>query len=185
VLISVGILARSRLALFGVLGSLAALLPVALISPRQGFVWYIPLSFLALYWAAIFNKCFGRIPILRWALPPAISLLLLAPASLNDRQEGLLSAQSKTWSVLQQMKENGIHLARGSSILVQNDPFGEFWDMYFILHLYFNDPSLRVALTSESNPVARGDVQPSYDAVFRFEDGLLVYERVLFRPDGS
>jgi hypothetical protein len=165
------------LAGFGVGFSLIAMLPVMFIELRQGFVWYLPMVGLALLSGVVLDVWLSRVATVRWAVPVAVSLILLPPSALGPEQEGLLRAQSVTWNAVEQIRSTDLRLPPNSSILIKDDPFQGNWDMYFILRLYFRDPSLHVAFLARSDGVPRGDLRTTYDAVLRFDGDRLIQEQ--------
>src|ERR671935_2150281 len=110
---------------------------------------------LALATAICLDRLLQRLGSLRWLTPLVVFLVLSPPWMVSKEQEDLLSAQSRTWNALQELKLGEIRLPRGSSVLVRDDPFGGYWDMHFILRLYFRDPSLEVAFWPREDAVPK------------------------------
>jgi hypothetical protein len=184
-LIVAAVVLRSRLAVFGILWAIVALLPIAFIGLRQGYVWYLSMGGFALSVAVVLRRIFAWRPAVRWALPVVIMLSLSPPHLVQRQQEGLIGAQSITWNALQQIQETQLQLPRGSSVLVKDEPFNGYYDLAFILRLYFDDPSLRVGLSSPGGTQIYGDVLPTYDTVLRFDDGRLVPDAPVSAEGGS
>jgi hypothetical protein len=103
------------------------------------------------------------VAVLLWARETAfLHSVSIVPAG---RQEGLL-----TWETVQQLKDLNPHVRRGSEIVVLDDPF-TFYDMAFIIELWFRDRTLSVHL-QRLNPQPPEQIAKA-DHIFKFEEGRL------------
>jgi hypothetical protein len=160
-MILIGWIMRSPTMLFGVLFAIAAMLPVLIIPPRDGFVLYLPLVGWSA-WAAVLlttarmrladflglqNSLLARTT--TQSLSFIVLIVLLYPAHQrrrNDLRFAIRLEQSEMHDLLDQIKRQLPAIPRGSRILFADDPFRrEDWGLSFLLRLQYNDPDLFVA----------------------------------------
>ncbi len=154
---------RSRAMLFGILFALAAMLPVLIIQPRDGFVLYLPLVGWSIWAAVLLSAARRRLAELlglqeslfartiTQALLFITLIVLLYPVhqrKRNDLRFAIRLEQSEMHDLLQQMTKQFPAIPRGSRILFVDDPFRrEDWGLSFLLRLQYNDADLLVART--------------------------------------
>lgn len=167
-------LLRSRVLALVAAFAVLSFLPVAFLPPREGFVLYLPLLWWAIYVAMLLMQLRERYAPRVPAWPVALAIpLALAPIHQRHASRGLpflLHALQKTNVTLDEFRRLQAPVARGSCLLIRNNPFDPDWDVYFMAKLWFNDHSLRVAL-QDAAAVPRGDGCEIYDRVLEFRDG--------------
>jgi hypothetical protein len=180
---------RSVVMLFGLVFSLAAMLPVLIIAPRDSFVLYLPLIGWSM-WAAVLllrarvifaSVLFARMDFHRARLTTQVALLICLAAVLypihqrkrNDLRFSIRLEQSEMRDLLEQMKAKFPVLPHDARILFIDDPFepGD-WGLSFLLRLEYADPTLVVARMKDMpnrGEMLRRDSQ----YLFAYRQGLL------------
>jgi hypothetical protein len=185
ILIAIALWLRSRVAWFGLLFFVIALLPVSFIPARVGFVLYLPLAGLALYAAVclvrfkeglcrLYAEALGSIP-----SPAAASVALFLGAALvisvvdfrnwPQAPDPQNSAYGITIADLSRLYPK---LPHGSKLLFVHSALDYNYDMVFLLRLFYRDND--IWLTELNGPQGQRialDRLPRYDHVFDFENG--------------
>lgn len=171
---------KSRALRFSGLFTIMTLAPLYFLPPREGFVLYIPIAGWSIYAATLILLARDR-----WAprLPVAVVLVaaaaLLAPVHAARSRRilpYLLHAQDYTWQGIKALDDLHPQLPHQAAVLIENNPFGQQWDMYFLAKVYFDDPTVKVALVDKPGAAPRGDVQDHYDYRLIFRDGKFFLE---------
>jgi hypothetical protein len=176
------LLLRSRPMLFGLLFFQITLLPVSFVSARAGFVLYLPIAGLALYFAVLLvwikDKLLSISPrVLRVSGSAAASVLFLSTAA------ALGMVHRKHWEKPQASKDSPYRitaeqlprmypkLKHGSSLLfVKSSLDGAFYDLFFTLRLVYRDKDLFI--TQQNGPEGQRiplDRLGHYDHIFTYE----------------
>jgi hypothetical protein len=182
-LIAVALWMRSRPMWFGLLFFVIALLPVSFVSPRLGFVLYIPLAGLALY-AAV---CLVRIKDKLRALIPSFGAV--SPASASVALFVLMAVimsviNVKHWPLAPDPRYSPYKLAaaefprlyprmpRGAKLLFVHSQLDDNWDMVFLLRNLYRDNDLYITMLN-GPPEQRVPLERlgHYDHIFNFESG--------------
>jgi len=155
----VAIAIRSRTMLFGWLWFVVAMLPIAFIAPRAGFVMYIPELGLAIAavagWQEIGNRLLARRSPGAWRVLSANgALVFLTVLALNFIVQ---SRAKRTYAPVMTVplaryqrfaadfSRLNRHPRRGARVLLLNDPFdANSWDATFLLSLLREDPQLTI-----------------------------------------
>ncbi|MDQ6706167.1 MAG: hypothetical protein M3Z85_09380 [Acidobacteriota bacterium] len=146
---------RSRPMIFGLSFWIAGLIPIAVIPGRAGFVLYLPLVGLALYFAVLLarirNALLKMAPVPRLASQAALFAVLmagLAAAHAYGQSEvlpGLLQLDRDSRAVLTELRSIHPRLNPKAQLLLVDDPFPA--DSRFLLfgaRLLYNDPTIYV-----------------------------------------
>jgi hypothetical protein len=130
---------KSRAYWFGLAFFFLMTLPVAVLSPRSGFVLYIPLAGLGLSGGV----ALARITRASWITPLAI-LAALLPAHLWMRGALSIGARAAHQSARQffaQLGERLPELPKGGRVLVRDDPFApDDYTLPLLARVFYNDP---------------------------------------------
>ncbi|MGI8988695.1 MAG: hypothetical protein ACR2I2_03800 [Bryobacteraceae bacterium] len=146
---------RSRPMAFGLSFWIAGLVPIALIPGRAGFVLYLPLIGLALYFAALLvrlRETVARIAALpRLASQTAIFALCMAGLAVahaygkSEVLPGLLQLDRDSRAVLTQLRSIHPQLQPKAQLLFVDDPFpADSRYLLFGAKLLYNDPTIYV-----------------------------------------
>jgi hypothetical protein len=190
-LIAVALWMRSRAVWFGLLFFVIALLPVSFVTPRLGFVLYLPLAGLALYMAVclvrfkeglwrLFSEALSSGASARGFASPAFasSALFIATAltigviDLRHWPRAPSPRYSPYKTTINELTRLYPRMSHGAKILFVRTPLDFGWDMVFLLRLYYHDDDL--FLTLLNGPPAQRialDQLPHYDHIFTFEGG--------------
>ncbi len=184
VLIAIALWARSRVVWFGLLFFWIALLPVAFIATRLGFVLYLPLAGLALAAAAFLARLkatltgfFSKGPSPRAASSALFAATALAMVFIDYHYA---PPAPRAWfspykKALDQFSQAYPTLPHGAMLLFVHTPLDDDWYMYFLLHLYYRDPNLFITqLNGRPEQRIPLDQLPHYDYVLDFENGRYV-----------
>lgn len=191
VLAAIALWMRSRPVWFGLLFFLIALLPVSFVTPRLGFVLYLPLAGMALY-AAV---CLVRIKDKLLALVPsfgAVSPERPSAISAESASVGLFVVMAvimsviayKHWPPAPNAKYSPYKLGvtefsrlyprmpHGARLLFVHTPFDPNWDMVFLVRNLYRDHNLYITMLN-GPPPQRIPLEKlgHYDHIFDFEDG--------------
>ncbi len=177
----VGAILRRGLMLFGAAFAFLSFLPLNFVSPRQGFVLYIPMIGFALYASGAISALLDltRVPVTRSQVSAMIfiacliALIQIHLARSQEEMASMLHAQGPTWTVLQELARTHPRVKPAAKILLVDSPIVNDWDIYFIAKLYFHDPELRAAWMRSAEPTPRGDVSGNFDAELRFQGNTL------------
>ncbi|HWF11126.1 MAG TPA: hypothetical protein VG297_21805, partial [Bryobacteraceae bacterium] len=155
------VVSRSRIMLFGMLFANLTLIPVCVILPRGGFVWYMPLLGYALYGGAAVSlfveKITGNLlPALLAAPVKAVVFISLLVGSYifysryaRNLGELFLPEQRQLSAMLVAAKRVAPMLPHGSRVLIESDPHREVWWVpLFLIRLAYRDPSIWVERAS-------------------------------------
>jgi hypothetical protein len=169
---------RSRAMAFGLAFWALALIPIALLPPRTGFVLYLPAVGMALYIGvllaslrAVITRAAG-LP--RWASQAALFIFVMSGVALaNSARISPLAApiqrmQRDARDLVARIQLRHPRLAPRARVLFLDDPFGsDPWFLSYTLQLLYRDPDIRVDI-ARNRPHARG-----YDYVFAYTAGRL------------
>jgi hypothetical protein len=183
VLIAIAALMRSRTMWFGLLFFVVALLPVSFVTPRGGFVLYMPLMGFALYVATfaagVRDWLRAQMPALRAVSADAASVGLFVVMAM-----GITAIDAKHWikapnPAFSPYKITSLEIPRlfpmlphGSKFLFVRTPIDFDWSMVFIMRLYYRDLTLEV--TQLNGPEAQRiplERLGRYDHILNFEEG--------------
>jgi hypothetical protein len=169
---------RSRAMKFGLAFLIVSMLPVCLIVPRNGYMMYIPVMGWALYIGALFRRaCYGLLSLAR--LPHGagavvrVAVLAAVAAPVMHRHAELVHERS-VWSQEEQrsmrrfvgeLRKVHPKLARGSTLLLVDDPLREGYYLLFMAQLAYADPALTLYRTKMMNKPPSGDELTRYDYV--------------------
>lgn len=180
---------RSRTMMFGVLFAFAAMLPVLIIPPRDGFVLYLPLLGWSA-WAGVLlaslrvrlsellhlQKSLFTRTIMQALLFVALIVLLypIHQRKRNDLRFAIRVEQSEMDDLLNQMREQFPAIPRGSRILFADDPFRrDDWGLSFLLRLQYSDPNLFVARI-KAMPNDQATSTQGFQYVLAYRHGVLL-----------
>ncbi len=181
-LIGIAAIVRRRELWFGVIFAALAFLPLNFVTPREGFVLYIPLAGFGLFAGGLFHALLDWIAKAAWR-PQAAAILFAGlmiflwnrnSVHIDRLLPGLTGAQKDTWETLTRLEQMHPRVERGARVLFVNAPWTGY-DMYFIAKLFFDDPTLLVVLRDHGHD--RGDPIRTFDHEFRFEHSKLVQVR--------
>ena len=85
--------------------------------------------------------------------------------------EAIPTADSATWSAIQQLRGMGLKLRPKDRIVYLSNPFAD-WDMIFISELVFRDKSLQIYLQNKA-PLPAAEL-PGMEHILAFDKGNLV-----------
>jgi len=169
---------RSRAMAFGLVFWALALIPVAVLPPRAGFVLYVPALGMALC-AAVLLVHMRRAIAHTLHLPKAVSQAALFSlvtggwtlaysARISSEIAPLVRVQRDMRELLARMQFRNATLVPHARVLFVDDPFGsDSWILMFTMQLLYRDPTIRVDI-ARHRPHAR-----AYDYVFAYTDGQL------------
>ncbi len=160
-----------------------AFLPVAFtVVPRSGGSLYVPLLAWSLFLAIAFAIGFDRPLVpkwIPWTVAAGIAVIVGTHTihTWNGQKQAFLDEQTKTWSVITQVRALGPPPAPGQRVIFLANPFDQ-WDTYFISRLLWRDRSIDIQLLDkmDTSP-APADID-RFDWILTFENGNL---RVLRR----
>ena len=181
IFIAIALWMRSRPVWFGLLFFVIGLLPVSFVTPRLGFVLYLPLAGMALYVAAclvrIKDWLCGAIPSLRAASPESVSVGLFIVTAVMMSVIGY-----KNWPVAPDPRYSPYKFAaaefahmypsmpRGTKLLFVHTPFDQNWDLVFLMRIMYRDYNMFITLLNgpeaQRIPVER---LGHYDHIFTFD----------------
>lgn len=184
--IGVALWLRSRVALFGFLFFAITVLPVSFIPARLGFVLYLPLAGLALYFAVCmvrFKEALGKLMgegvggTWGGSTVSAIGLFVAtavvmgaidyqhwpkAPDPQSSRQKHTIAELSRFYP----------KLPHGTKLLFVDSEIDDSWDLVFLLRNYYRDTDLFI---NQINGPKEGriplDKLPHFDHIFDYERG--------------
>jgi len=177
------------------------ILPIAFITPRGGFVLYIPMFGWALFGATLLVslRTLARIAVMSIGGLPLAVCRLIASASFRADQAILfavvalglgwvhrshydpewLGRENKLQSSVERVRRLHPTLPKGAKLLFLNEPFEtEGWKLGGLLQLAYEDRNLDVQILPRLNP------QPDplgFDYIFRYTDVSIVQ----IKPSGS
>lgn len=138
-LAALGWLLKSRAYWFGLAFFFLMTLPVAVLTPRSGFVLYIPLAGLGLS----VGVALARITRESW-ITPLVVLAALLPAHLwmrNALGAGTRAAHQNVRQFFAQLGQHLPELPEGGRVLVRDDPFApDDYTLPLVARLFYNDP---------------------------------------------
>lgn len=173
------VLMRRRAMVFGVLVANLALIPVCVIVPREGFVWYIPLLGYALYGGAAVSALTEKLSAhSRPRVPVRTSVfaaLLIALYAFHYKRAARLPEpyrheQDEIVALLAAAKMAAPELPRASRILIESDPHREIWWIpLFLMRLGYGDPTLWVDRLVNLGDTYNPDQAGLYDMRMRWD----------------
>jgi len=182
VLIAIALVIRARAAWFGLLFFTIGLLPVSFVSPRLGFVLYLPLAGMALFAAvclvSIKDKFRALIPSLRAVSPRsaavglfiviAVIVSIIAHEHWPTAPDPRYSPYRLTATELQRLYPR---LPHGSRLLFVHAALVD-WDLLFLVRILYRDFDLYITMLdgpqAQRIPVAQ---LGHYDHIFTLENG--------------
>ena len=184
--IGVALWLRSRVALFGFLFFAVTMLPVSFIPPRLGFVMYLPLAGLALYFAVClvrFKEALGKLMSealgetrggsRAWSIGLFVATAVAmagidyqnwprAPDPQNSRQKHSITELSRLYP----------KLPHGARLMFVHSEMDDTWDLVFLLRNYYRDTNLWIYMMNGPKegrlPVEK---LPHFDHIFDYEKG--------------
>ncbi len=174
----IALVLHSRVMWFGLLFFQVTLLPVSFVTARDGFVLYLPIAGLALYFAVLLTKAKDGLmgAVSRPQPYAAVVLLVLTAMALGV-------AHATHWNAATESKYSGVRitkeqltllhptLAHGSSLLFVDSALdGPYWDLIFTLRLTYRDKDLFI--TQMKGPTEQripADRLGHYDHIFTYE----------------
>jgi hypothetical protein len=169
-------LLRSRAMTFGLCFLIVSLVPVCLISPRAGYMCYIPLMGAALYIGALFERLRDLLfawaslrprpaAAAKWTALAAVAAVIihahaarLGPVSIRVRQE-----HDDLRRIIEQLQRAHPRLPRGASLLLVDDPLPDGFAVLFLARLAYGDPTLEV------DRIKMLGVPPAGDEIIRYD----------------
>lgn len=172
---------RSRLMWFGLLFFQITLLPVSFVSAREGFVLYLPLAGLALYFATLLVWIKDQLLAANPKLLPSSELAVILLFAATALSIGMIDW--KHWAAAPDPNSSPIRILKeqlcrmypamrhGSKILFAHTPFdGSSWDPVFTLMLAYRDPDLFITqMYGPSQQRIPIDRLGPYDHIFSYE----------------
>jgi hypothetical protein len=149
---------RSRVMLFGLIWFIAALLPIAFISPRGGYVLYLPMMGLGIW---ISDALFRLLILVRAPerLLPACAILTVTVLCIWHAAKwppDWIPQLTPEWITTRQFSRRYPHMPRGAKMLFITDPFPrEAYDLLFNLRLLYHDDSLTADRLFSGTPQQR------------------------------
>jgi hypothetical protein len=184
-LLLIAVVAGSRKLAFGWILFVVGVLPVAFIYPRGlgsawipfiGMVAYGAISAVALRDAIL--KLAGR---MSWKPAAQVVLFLLAArfmVRVHDDAQGMYNAFQEQYNSIENVRMSFRrlcpHLGRGSRMLLVTDPFGDNYNVLFLVQLMYGDPTIQVHQLFRFKPKPDATALAKYDYVFDFKDGKLI-----------
>lgn len=172
------IVLRSRPMKFGLLFLIGSLLPVCLIDRRSGYMLYIPLMGWALYAGCLFQRLCGglvRFASLRPRAAMALKIAAFAAAAVpivNLHAAGFAKYSASLQHdhndmrrVIERLRKVHPQLARGSFLLLVDDPLPAGFTLVFLARLASGDPTLEVDRINTLREPPAGDELTRYDHV--------------------
>jgi hypothetical protein len=172
------IVLRSRPMKFGLLFLIGSLLPVCLIDRRSGYMLYIPLMGWALYAGCLFQRLCGglvRFASLRPRAAMALKIAAFAAAAVpivNLHAAGFAKYSASLQHdhndmrrVIERLRKVHPQLARGSFLLLVDDPLPAGFTLVFLARLAYGDPTLEVDRINTLREPPAGDELTRYDHV--------------------
>jgi len=174
---------RSRPMKFGLCFLAGSLLPVCLITPRNGYMLYIPLMGWALYTGSLLERLAsglaGRLPASRQGVAKAAILataIILVMRLHAVRLAGYSLAERRAHTDMRQfmarLRAAHPRLPRGTSLLVTDDPLPSGYGVLFVARLAYGDPTLQVDRIKMLRETPAGDQLLRYDYVLSAARGL-------------
>ncbi len=161
------------------------ILPVAFIEPRGIVAAWIPIVGLLAY--AAISVVALRDAVLRLAgrvswKPAAQVVLFLLVARCMVRMHGdvrvMYNAFQPEYDSIQNLRLSFRRLCpevrKGSRMLIVTEPFGDNYNVLFLVHLMYGDPTTQVHQLFRLNPKPDAAALAKYDYVFDFKDGKLI-----------
>jgi len=167
---------RSRPMKFGLCFLIGSLLPVCLISRRGGYLLYLPLMGWALYLGSLFERLLGSLAglsPLRWraavkfagVAAAILSVMRLHSVKLRRYSDLEFRAQADLRQFMGRLHEVHPRLARGSSLLLADDPLPAGYTVLLLARLAYGDPALEVDRIKMLPQPPAGDEVLRYDHV--------------------
>lgn len=177
VLIVAAFVLRNKAMKFASIFSLLSLMPLLFVPMREGFVLYLPLAGLGIYFGELLAQLTPRaaVPVLFGVLLGGLGFFHYR--YMHAKLPFTVHSQLPTATAIADLKQLGAALPRGSRILLVNTPFGNDWDMYFITKLFYRDPTLKVATMFPGETKPFGD-DTAFDYVLKWTDGRLIEEKI-------
>jgi hypothetical protein len=180
--IALALLLRNPILTWASLFNLVAILPIAFIPTRNGFIFFVPLAGWAIYAsvllaeirdAVILHRGSLRLPA-QITLAAALCLVVLRPETrganrflfpiVHNEQNRNLAA----WNSLRASLPASVH---DKKILALRDPFQNGYTLYFLIQLGYNDSTVIVYTRRLQNERNQPIVPKDYDAVVDYDDG--------------
>jgi hypothetical protein len=169
---------RERRLVFALFFTLVTVLPIAFVPLRTGYVMYIPLFGMALYFALLLVNVRERLirtTFIRQLVTFILCVAALIPLHASHPLPGPSAADRLVRSTVVQLAQLQPTVNKNAKILFLDDPFQtDEYTPLFILRLYYGFPDLvvdRVKILSPKPTQAQID---SYDILFTFDRWHLV-----------
>ncbi len=179
--VALGLAVGKRSLIFSGTLILVTPLPVLFIPHRGLFVMYLPLAGWALYLAEVVVLVSGRV----WRVLTgkratagiaacAIACLAVALHSRYQRRSYLMKSEKESSrhsrALIQNLKAMELPIKPGGRLLLLRDAFGtDEWTPFFIVRLFYHDPSLTVDRVKMKQPVTPPEETPPYDFVLDYD----------------
>ena len=177
---------RSRVLVFGWIMFTIGFLPMAFIPPRSLHAIYLPLTGLALYFAALLVDLRDRLlrAARRTSLRPAGQALLFIALTLflirvhpgnESNYDAWLKEYRQIRNTQEQYKQLYPSMPPDSRVLILKDPFGQYnWASLFVIYLVYSDLSIHVDRLETMQPKPDAAALATYNYIMTFEDDRLI-----------
>jgi hypothetical protein len=168
---------RSRMMLFGLIWLAAALLPVAFIAPRAGYVLYLPMMGLGIWAADAAWRLLIFLRVSQRFLPACaiVAVTILCVWNARNWPPDWIPRLTPEWVTTRQFSLRYPRMPQGAKMLFITDPFPrEAYDLLFNLRLLYHDDSLTAdrlfsGMRSQQPPSSPpGSAPAAYLHVFAF-----------------
>ncbi len=170
-MVAIGSVLRARVYWFGLLFFFAALVPVAVITPRSGFVMYLPLAGLGLSAATATVALAERLPI-RAAFVPIAVLTFLLPLHMLARprfETSVSRYHALTRRFFEQIGQKLPNPGPAPRILLFDDSYApDDWTLLFLSRLHYDKPRLWLERKRTTDAADRNDLA-LYDYICTFD----------------
>jgi hypothetical protein len=158
---------RDRVLKFSAVWALVTLLPVAFITPRPGFVLYLPIAGWALYAAALIG---ARGRVMAVLLPVLAVVLWPVHARYRDREIAVtVRAQQSIREAAAKLASLHLKVKPDTTILVLRDPFPDDpWSALYILKLQLGEPAVPVFMGRQFKAPPKIE---AFNLVLDYQDG--------------
>jgi hypothetical protein len=184
-LLLIAVVAGSRRLAFCWIMFVVGVLPVVFLLPRGlgsawipfvGLLGYGAISAVALRDAVL--KLAGRVS---WKPAAQVVLFLLAArfmVRVHDSERYMYNAFQEQYNSIENVRLSFRRLCpelrKGSRMLVVTDPFGDNYNVLFLVHLLYGDSTTQVHQLFRLNPKPDAAALAKYDYVFDFKDGQMI-----------
>ena len=176
-MLAIGALARRRDLLWSLVFIAVSILPLSFIPQRGGFAYLVPSVGWAVYAGGLLSWLTGKRPVLRIAILVAF-FAVLAPWQrtwIGMHAGAAHDMQARYRRYLDQIRALIPAPRKGARILLLSDAEGrDDYDVYFLMRLYYGDPTLDVRRATILRLLHHPVDPSSYDYVLDWRDGRFV-----------